>query len=775
LIEGFKKHPHANVGVITGEISGILVVDSDGPEGFDSFCKVIGNELPDLPTVKTGKGYHFYGRHPGIKCKNFAKIHPGLDGRGDGGYVVAPPSRHAAGHEYAWTKSLISPLPDLPPSLHNLFTSSAVEQPKRTRMQIRSSGKAEDAERFVAPFNGRAPTKIKQWAAEELANRSRDLAQASIGQQEATLSATGLRIGNYVGAGLLELADAREALVQAGLQMQNAAGRPPWTRAEIVKKIEDKLRVGMESPKLGKDPRGEDEDQSTPLDIFGDTELAEPPKFPVGALPDTFKAFVVDRAERLGVKPELIAMPALAACAAALDDRVVVQVRRYDQQWVESARLWVAVIEEPGGKKTPAISAAVSPLRNIEAAWRSDYAPAFLQYQIDMERYKSKLKERGSNPHAAQELLDLREPTKPPERRLIVTDTTTEALAKILAENPAGVLGIFDELAHLLGSFDAYRGGKGAGRDRAIWLELYNGGARAIDRVTSGHLHIPNWSASIVGGIQPDRMRKLAKDLSEDGLLQRFIPVFGSGPGIGIDKPADMIADQHYRDMLRAMTELQPQRITLSPDAHEVRERLINRIDALLKHPNTLGALKNHLSKWEALFVRLLLTIHAIFCVPCLNPLMDTVDGWTARRVEALMLDYLLPNAMRFYAEFYGRDEHVQHACWVAGHILAHRLPVISKRDVGRANHALRDDDQALGRAMSFLESAGWLVPLVNNEHKRPSRWWVDPRVHRLFAKRAAHEAASRRETVEKIRQAAVESSRSVANDGDDLWPMAAE
>ena len=139
------------------------------------------------------------------------------------------------------------------------------------------------------------------------------------------------------------------------------------------------------------------------------------------------------------------------------------------------------------------------------------------------------------------------------------------------------------------------------------------------------------------------------------------------------------------------------------------------------------------------------------------------------------MLDYLLPNAMRFYAEFYGREEHVQHACWVAGHILAHRLPVISRRDVGRAYRALRDDDQALARAMSFLEGAGWIVPLASNEHRRPSRWWVDPRVHRLFAKRATREAASRKETVEKIREATVESSRSDAADEDDAWPTAAK
>ena len=81
---------------------------------------------PLVPTVKTGNGHHLYGRHPGGTLKNFVKHHPGLDGRADGGYVVAPPSRHASGHEYRWTAALETPLPDLPPQLLSLFSSSEV-------------------------------------------------------------------------------------------------------------------------------------------------------------------------------------------------------------------------------------------------------------------------------------------------------------------------------------------------------------------------------------------------------------------------------------------------------------------------------------------------------------------------------------------------------------------------------------------------------------------------------------------------------------------------
>jgi hypothetical protein len=141
---------------------------------------------------------------------------------------------------------------------------------------------------------------------------------------------------------------------------------------------------------------------------------------------------------------------------------------------------------------------------------------------------------------------------------------------------------------------------------------------------------------------------------------------------------------------------------------------------------------------------------------------------------------------MRFYAEFYARDDHVQHACWVAGHILAHRLPVVSKREVGRAYRTLRDDAAALDRAMSFLESVGWIVPMAREVGRRPSRWWVDPRVHRLFAKQAAQEEAHRKQTVQKIREAKDESNNSggtelpdvdtvETDDEEDTWPAAAE
>jgi hypothetical protein len=246
--------------------------------------------------------------------------------------------------------------------------------------------------------------------------------------------------------------------------------------------------------------------------------------------------------------------------------------------------------------------------------------------------------------------------------------------------------------------------------------------------------------------------------------------VFGTGPTRGVDRPADEAANRAYADLLRVLVNLRTVseiRFTLLPEAHDVRERLWNRVEAVMQMPKTLGALKNHLVKREALFARLLLTMHIVETLPLTTlfgcALPEEISGETALRVEQLMLEYLLPNAIRLYRELYGRDDHAQHACWIAGHILAHRLPRIGRRDIYRAYHDLRGDDQALDRAMRHLEIAGWIVRMTRERGKPASQWWVDPRIHQQFAERAEHERVRRRNEVERAGRASAKLGR-VAN-----------
>ncbi len=97
------QYPYARVGIVTGRISGLLVVDIDPRHGgFESMREL---NLPVTLMTTTGSGgNHLIYRYPNDRLiRNSVNIRPGIDIRGEGGYIVAPPSEHASGNLYEWT------------------------------------------------------------------------------------------------------------------------------------------------------------------------------------------------------------------------------------------------------------------------------------------------------------------------------------------------------------------------------------------------------------------------------------------------------------------------------------------------------------------------------------------------------------------------------------------------------------------------------------------------------------------------------------------------
>lgn len=106
----WSKWPSANVGIVTGRESGIVAVDVDPDHGGADSWRDIEDQygaFPDTPESLTGGGgRHLILAHPGVELRNSAsKLGAGLDIRGDGGYIVAPPSLHASGRVYVWEVS----------------------------------------------------------------------------------------------------------------------------------------------------------------------------------------------------------------------------------------------------------------------------------------------------------------------------------------------------------------------------------------------------------------------------------------------------------------------------------------------------------------------------------------------------------------------------------------------------------------------------------------------------------------------------------------------
>jgi len=106
-IEGWYRHwPDANVAIVTGALSGLVVLDVDPAHGGDASLHRIELEAgpmdPTLESLTGGGGRHLYFRHPGPQTPNRVGFRPGLDLRGDGGVIVAPPSIHPSGRPYRW-------------------------------------------------------------------------------------------------------------------------------------------------------------------------------------------------------------------------------------------------------------------------------------------------------------------------------------------------------------------------------------------------------------------------------------------------------------------------------------------------------------------------------------------------------------------------------------------------------------------------------------------------------------------------------------------------
>lgn len=102
----YRHRGHANVGIVTGRVSGLVVIDVDPRHGGEESLRRLQQDAGLFErTVEAetgGGGRHLYFAHPGIPLQNRVGIAPGLDLRGDGGCVVAPPSTHSSGRRYVW-------------------------------------------------------------------------------------------------------------------------------------------------------------------------------------------------------------------------------------------------------------------------------------------------------------------------------------------------------------------------------------------------------------------------------------------------------------------------------------------------------------------------------------------------------------------------------------------------------------------------------------------------------------------------------------------------
>jgi len=261
-------------------------------------------------------------------------------------------------------------------------------------------------------------------------------------------------------------------------------------------------------------------DETTSLNA---REPVEPPTcfkpFPVDALPEPLRKFVIAGAKSIGCDPSYVALPLLVVIAAAIGNTRRLQLKR---GWLVPAILWAAIVGESGTAKTPAFKLAMRLLRERQRKALERHAEAMRQYETDLARYEKAHTEWKRNKKTADDPPE--RPEAPQADRCIVSDTTVEALAVLLQSNPRGLLLARDELASWFGSFDRYSGKTGA--DAAQWLSMHNGETIIVDRKTGNPrtLFVEEAAVWICGGIQPTIMhRALGIEHRESGLGARLL------------------------------------------------------------------------------------------------------------------------------------------------------------------------------------------------------------------------------------------------------------
>jgi hypothetical protein len=474
------------------------------------------------------------------------------------------------------------------------------------------------------------------------------------------------------------------------------------------------------------------EPTTTPVDLWAQFEL---PPLPVELLPKTIANFAIEQGELIGADPDGLAMSALTVCAAAIPDSIMLRVKRYGG-WLESARLWTAMVGLVSTKKTPIMLAAAYPLVQVDTELSCIYSTARLAWEALSA--------------------DQRRITPPPKKvRTRLEDTTIEGAQEVLRDSPNGVLCFQDELSGWFGGMDKYSGPRGAASDRAFWLKSYNGGSYVVDRATKGRSgFIPNLSVSLLGGIHPDTLRKVIADTLDDGLIQRTIPL--------MLRPASMSHDMElpaatyaYNALVRSLhtMHLGSEHSQFSEAARAIRNKLEEKHLELVQYEAVNKKLAAHIGKYDGIFARLCLIWHCIEgCERQEAAPAAIVDAGIAERVAAFLHGFLLPHALAFYTTIYGLADDHDRLTAVAGYILARKLDVLTNRDIQRGDRTMRGlNKQDIESVFHQLDALGWVSRIPGVRFNDPLRATVNPEVHRLFAERGKQEAKRRQREHEMI------------------------
>ena len=445
-------------------------------------------------------------------------------------------------------------------------------------------------------------------------------------------------------------------------------------------------------------------DATKPLDLASWPRLRKlppltpaAPSLPPELIPESLQPWLVDVAERGQIPLAFVAAPAVVALASVIGRTVGIHPKQHDD-WLVVPNLWGAVIGRPGLMKTPAITEAVKPLRRLamEAAevFKAEEADAQAGEQVLklrivalQDEVKQAIK-KGDQDEVARKQTELaglnaeQRDAAVHERRYIVNDSTVEKIGELLNQNPRGLLLIRDELSGWLRSLDK----QGREGDREFYLEAWNGsGQFTYDRIGRGTLHIEAITLSILGTIQPGKLRSyvtsaVQSDAGDDGLLQRFQVVVWPdthGEWENVDRRPNREARERAFSIFSALDHLDPVSMTddhlvggdapdipalhFAPDAQELFDEWRGKLEVRLRSAGmeATPAFESHLAKYRSLMPSLALIFHLVEVVSGHGDASVTLES---ARLAAAWCEFLEAHARKVYAPEIQGDAIAAHA-----------------------------------------------------------------------------------------------------------------
>ena len=495
------------------------------------------------------------------------------------------------------------------------------------------------------------------------------------------------------------------------------------------------------------------------------------PTLPPEFVPEAIRGWLYDIAALRCIPLASVTVLAITALGAVVGRTVGIRGGRYDDH-VTVANLWGAVVARSGLMKTSTIGEGLIHVNRMAATARERHQAKIAEAEARREGIEAQLAavkermkqaakkgERLSQLESEMAVLKAEEAASTnPERRYVTQDATVEKLGELLRDNPRGLLVSRDELAGWLRALDK----PGREGDREFYLEAWNGaGSYTIDRIGRGTVHIPALTVSLVGGIQPGKLKRyiddaLADGAGADGLLQRLqLLVWPDtlGEWKAPNRWPDAGAKRRAYRVFDWLDELTPERVgagsdrdgdipylRFASDAQELYDTWRDELEHRLRGTEleNTPAFESHIAKYRSLMPSLALLFHLIDLADKAIRLTDKTDtsgsvssvGDSLEHSEGVSLD-----AARLAAAWCEFLEH--HACKVysrelnpaseAAHTLAARIESgavpdsISVREIYRNEWSGLSSAAVVQRALAVLEGAGW-VRLEAGEGDGPGR-----------------------------------------------------